>query len=210
MKQILALTIFLILSNLTFGQKVYCTEREAHKSNKFSYEFYLFDDSTCYLKGHYLDNAIYFLYKGHLKKMNDTLYEFKFQPIVEFNCDKRSGSGDSIRINLTQKDTTINSLTYKIKTNSTIEIPVQLKVGRTTVYIKGASKGNFSVNTKFIDPLTKEVIYLTVHTSSQPNLTYYGSNTDFGTIKISLINDKLVIYPDRKFIWDKDTFIRKQ
>ena len=174
MKHILTLLIFLTLSNLTFGQKIYRADREAYKSNKFSYEFYLFNDSTCYLKGHYSDNAIYFLYQGHLQKLNDTLYEFKFQPIVEFGCNKRIGSGDSIRISLTQKDTTINSLTYKVKTNSSIETPVQLKLGWTTVYIKGADKGKFSINTKFIDPLTKKLIYLTVDTLSEPDLTYYG------------------------------------
>lgn len=210
MKHILTFLIFLSISNLTFGQKIYRADREVYKSNKFSYEFYLFNDSTCYLRGHYPDNAIYFLYEGQLKKMNDTLYEFKFRPIVEFGCNKRSGSGDSIRINLTQKDTIINSLTYKIKANSSVEVPVQLNLGWTTVYVKGAEKAKFSVNTKFIDPSTKKLIYLTVDTLSEPNLTYYGSKTALGTIQISIINNNLTIFPDHKFIQDKDTFIWKQ
>jgi hypothetical protein len=210
MKQILTLLILLTLSNLTFGQKIFCANREAYKSNNFSYEFYLFNDSTCYLKGHYSDNAIYFLYEGHLKKMNDTLYEFKFQPIVEFACNKRIGSGDSLGFSLTTRDTTISSLTYSVKVNNSIEFPVQLKLGWTTAYIKGADKGKFSINTKFIDPLTKKLIYLTVDTLSEPDLTYYGSKTVFGRIQISIINNKLTIYPDHKFIQDKDTFIWKQ
>lgn len=210
MKQILTFLVFLTLSNLTFGQKIYRADRDAYKSNKFSYEFYSFNDSTCYLKGHYPYNAIYFLYKGHLEKMNDTLYEFQFQPIVEFGCNKRFDNGDSIRINLTQKDTIINSLTYKIKTNSSVEVPFQFKLGWTTVYIKGADKAKFSINTKFIDPLTKKLIYLTVDTLSEPDLTYYGSKTAFGKIQISIINNKLTIYPDHKYIQDKNTFIWQQ
>ena len=209
MKHLLTFLIFLTVSGLSFGQKIYQADREAYKSNKFSYEFYLKNDSVCYLKGNYHDNAIYFLYEGHLKKMNDTLYEFKFQPIVSFGCDKRFGSDDNIRIHLSQNDTTISSLTYNVKIN-TIVVPVQLKLGSETVCIKGADKQNFSIETKFIDPFTKESVYLTVNTFSEPALTYYGSKTAFKTIKISIINNKLTIYPDHKFVQDKDTFILKQ
>ena len=132
MKHILTLLILLTLSNLIFGQKVYQADRKAYRSNKFSYKFYLFKDSTCFLKGHYPDNSVYFLYKGHLKMRNDTLYEFKFQPVVDFGCNKRFRTGDSVRFNITQKDTTISSLAYKVKTHGGSEILIQLKLGWTS------------------------------------------------------------------------------
>lgn len=209
MKHILTSLIFLTLANLAIGQNIYRADRDAYKSNKFSYEFYLFNDSTCYIKGHYPDNAIYFLYKGNLKKMNDTLYEFKFQPIVKFSCNARFGSGDSIRVSLTQKDTILNSSTFKVKASGNIEVPVQFNLGWTMVYVKGAGEGKYSIDTKFIDPLTKKLIYLTVDTLSEADLTYYGSKTAYGTIQISIINNRLTIYPDHNFIQDRDIFILK-
>ena len=209
MKHTLILLIFLTVSSWALGQKVYRADNEAYKSSKFSYEFFLLKDSTCFLKGHYPDNAIYFLYKGHLRKTSGTLYEFKFQPVVNFGCNKRFSQGDSVRFKVTQKDTTITSLTYKVKPHSSRESSIDLKSGWATVYIKGVHKEDFSINTKFIDPLTKELIFLRVDTLSEPVLTYYGSNTNFGRIQISILANKLVMYPDHEFIEEKDTFLEQ-
>lgn len=207
MKTYLTFIIFAAFSNMTFGQKVYRADREVYKTNNFVYEFYLLDDSTCYLEGHYMDNAIYFLYKGQLKKTNDSLYEYKFKPIVSFECDKRFVNTDTIRFKITQKDTIISSLDFKVKSNNGLETSHELKIGMTSILVNGASIGEFTVNTKFTDPLTQKLIYLTVDTLSEPDLTYYGVNTAFSTIQISIVKDKLTIYPDHKFIHDIDTFI---
>lgn len=205
--RILTAILFLFFgSYISFGQKIYHADREAFKSNNFSYEFFLFNDSTCYIKGHYPENSIYFLYHGTIKKKNDTLYEFKFQPIVEFDCNRRSISGDNVRVNLTPKDTTIHSLTYSFKMINGAEKKLKLKIGWTTVKITDVDKEHFSIDTKFIDPLTKKEIHMFVDPSSEPNLTYYGSKTAYRKIKISIVNDKLTVYPDFKFIHDKDTF----
>ncbi len=190
-----------------FGQKIYRVDKEAYVSNKYSCKFYLFNDSTCYLKGQYFDYSKYFIYKGHIKKTNDTLYEFNFQPIVHFSCNKGYHVKDSVRFYFTQKDTLISSLKYKVKSENHNWTFVQLKGEKTTVFIKGIEDKSFLIDTKFIDPITKQKIVMTTGNISDPDLIYYGSKTQFHTLKITFAKNKLILYPDNIFVQDKDTFI---
>ncbi|MEO8148202.1 MAG: hypothetical protein ABI723_11215 [Bacteroidia bacterium] len=209
-RSILITLIFITFSNLALGQKIYSASRDAYKSNKFNYEFYLFRDSTSYLKGHYRDNSVYFLYKGQLKKANDTLYQFIFQPVVNFGCNKGIHGDDSLRFYLTQTDTILSSFSYQVKTNAGVALTIDLKPGVSKVYVKGSEKQTFSVDTKFVDPLTKENILYNVGVNNDPDFTYYGAKTTQGIIQVSIIKNLLTIYPDHKFIQDKDTFILKK
>jgi hypothetical protein len=170
----------------------------------------LFDDSTCYLKGYFFDNSIYFIYKGQLKQKNDTLHEFHFQPIINLGCNKRLHLGDSVRFYINQIDTTISLLTYKVQVESDSWQEIILNGQTTTVYLKGVNKFNFSIDTKFSDPLTGKNIFMTVHPTSDPELNYFGSKTDYNTLTLSIVKNKLTIYPDRKYIQDKDTMTLKK
>ena len=190
----------------SFGQKTYRADRDAYKSNRFIYKFHLYSDSSCYLVGHYFDNAIYFIYKGHLKKTNDTLYQFNFQPIVNFACNKGYHINDSVRVYLTQTDTLISSLKYNVKSEVNNWTSIELKGEKTTVFIRGITDKPFLVNTKFIDPITKKNIIMTTGSISDPDLTYYGCRTKFHSLKITFTKNGLVLYPDHKFVQDKDIF----
>jgi hypothetical protein len=205
--RILTIIFLVFFSNLIFGQKIYRADRDNYKTNKFIYEFHILKDSACYLRGHYLDNSVYYLYKGTLNKINNTLYEFKYRPIVVFTCNKGIHINDSLRFYLAQVDTIISSLTYNLKTESGIFTTVNLKLGRTIVYVKGSYKHYFYVDTKIVDPLTREKILFTVDENSDPDFTYYGTNTDLNTAIVSIAGNKLTVYPDHKYIHDKDTFV---
>jgi hypothetical protein len=154
------------------------------------------------LRGHYLDNSTYYLFKGKIKRINDTLYDFKYQPIVEFGCNMRFGS-DTMFIGLTQIDT-ILQLDYKVKINKEKEKEkiVKLKSGNifndnaTKLYFKGIDKYDVYLDTKFIDPLTKQKIIMTIRPNSEPDLTYYGTETIFSTLKISIVGNCIIRYPD--------------
>lgn len=137
MKHFCTILLFLLVSNCTIGQVVFKSNNPAYKFNKFASEFYLFNDSTCYLKGHYLDHATYFLYKGELIKKSDTIYTFQFQPLVSFGSNMRFQIKDSIRVFLEQVDTVIPSLTYQFQSTSGRKIPIQLHSDWNTVSIKG-------------------------------------------------------------------------
>lgn len=207
MTRIQTIIFFAFVSQMTFGQKVFRAHRDSYKANKFVYEFYLFNDSTCYLKGHYADNSVFYLYKGLLRRKNDTLYEFRYQPIVNFTCNKGLHTNDSLRFYIAQKDTVISSLTYKIKTEGGISTTADLQLGRTKIFVKDAKKHDFTVDTKFIDPLTDKMVFFTVGSNSDPDFTYYGTKTDFNAVLISIIKNRLTIFPDKKHIYKKDTFV---
>jgi hypothetical protein len=207
MKTLQVLLMLSILSNSTFGQKIFRADNAAYKSNKFVYEFYLFNDSSCFLKGQYLDSSGFFLYKGILKRTTDTLYEFKCQGIVSFGGNMRIPVDDSVCFYFDGIDTTMSSLTYKIKTRNGIEQSIELKGKMTMVFIKGSARQIFLVDTKFIDPLTNKKVYLTVDIHDAPYFDYYGTKTKVHPIKISIIKNKLTIFPDYECIQDQDTFI---
>ncbi len=206
MRSILAYISLLLSCNIVTGQSVYKANREEYKLNKFTYKFYILKDSSCFLKGYNQDNYRYFLYKGRLNKIDDTSYVFKFQPLVKFTSNRGYHTNDSFRFYLNEIDTSISSMTYRVKVNNESWQSILLNGVKTTLFVRGISKQNLLVDTKFIDPLTKNKILVIVHTKSDPDFTYYGSNTEFSSLKISLIKNKLTVYPDHKHIHDKDTF----
>jgi len=199
--------IFLFFFGHFFGQKIYRAERDAYVSNKYTYKFYFYSDSSCYLKGHYFNNVTYFIYKGRLKKLNDSIYEFNFQPIVNFSCNKGYHIKDSVPIYLTQKDTLIPSLKYDVKAENHGWTSIQLNSEKTTVFIKGITDKSFLINTKFTDPITKQPVLMTTGYTSITDLTYYGCRTKFNSLKITFIKKGLIVYPDHDFVQDKDIFI---
>ena len=206
MKATYPILILTFLVNLAVGQKVYRANNEAFKANKFFYEFYFFNDSTCFLKGKSMDNSNYFIYHGKLARISDSLCLFKYKPIVEFGSCRRFDDNDSTCFYLTQIDTTLSIIKYKIRVANEAWQLININSDRTTLFVKGISKHDFTIDTKFIDPMTKDNIYLTINPLSDPVLTYYGSSTESSAIKISIVMSKLTIYPDQIHIWDKETF----
>lgn len=210
MKSKLTILIFLLFSKYTFCQKIYQAQQEDDVSDKYILQFYLYNDSSCYLKKDYFNNKLYTLYKGRLKKYNDSIYEFKFQPVVIFSTNMANHIQDSARVYFSQQDTVITSLTYKIRPGSDKWKSVTLNGKKTTVFIKGSRRLPFLINTKFTDPLTKQIVIMTINTNSDPNLVYYGSQTQFYSLKMTFNQNGLLIYPDHKFIKNKEIFTLKK
>lgn len=205
------LLLFALCFGTAFGQKVYRVSNEAYRANKFKREFYVLKDSTCYLKAHYADNGMYALYKGKLRKINDTLAEFKYRPLAVFGENMRFSKGDSLNIEVAQKDTVLPSLVYVLKRaektgGKTIGTVITLQPGITTFHAPDFWNKAYFINTKFRDPLTDDLISMHVSAPSEPTLTYYGSNTPVETALVSISANKLIIYPDRKHIDEKETF----
>lgn len=196
------------ISGFVSGQ-LFCADRESYKANKFIYEFHFLKDSTCFLHGYDSDKSIYFLYKGQLRKTSDTLYEYMFQPIVSFGSSMRSNSGDSLTFNINQRDTTILPMTCLTILNGK-EKAVTVFSERNTVYFNGVSKNKLLLDTKFLNPFTKKIVFLSVNTNSEPELTYYGKSTSYSSVKISMAGNSLTIYPDHKHIQNCDIFKLKK
>ena len=111
------------------------------------------------------------------------------------------------RANVTQKDTLILSLKYNVKSENHDWTSIQLKGDKTTVFIKGIKDKPFLINTKFVDPITKQTIVMTTGYISDPDLTYFGNKTKFHSLEIMFTKKGLILYPDHKFVQDKDIFI---
>lgn len=163
------------------------------------------------LKTTYSGNSFYKLYKGRINKIQDTLYEFQYHPIVEFTALKRIAKGDTIRTILSAIDTTLSNISY-FEVNAPIieERFFRMSEGWNKTYWKGISKNDISINTNFIDPLTKEPVFISIHTDSSPVLIFYGSKTTLLKTQISILKNKLSIYPDKKFIEYKDMYINSK
>ena len=206
MKIVYVIVFFIILSGSAFGQNIYRADRESYKANKYIHDFYLYDDSVCYIKEYYSDFGGYRICKGKISKKNDTLFEFSFKPIVNFSCSKRYRRNDNVMFTFTQTDTSI-SPAFNIKVINKNWQSIVLDKHWTNVYVKGISKETFFIDTKFVDPLTKEKIIVRMNNTSGPDLTYYGTNTQSETLKVSIRKNMLTIYPDKKFFFFKETFL---
>lgn len=206
MKRVKQILLLLLFPLTLFGQSVYLSTNPAHKTNHYIYSFTVFADSSCYLKGYYPDNSIYFLYKGTLRKENDTLYYFQFQPVVFFGCNKRNGNGDTLGFTFNQKDTVLPNTSFPILKPDGSKSSLDLHPGYSQRTITGASTANFIFNTRFADPHTGDSILMTVGTLSEPDLTYFGSQSEPGNLRLILKGSELVVFPDRKYIFDRDTF----
>ncbi|MNY26305.1 hypothetical protein D3C86_1601460 [compost metagenome] len=119
--------------------------------------------------------------------------------------------GDSLNIEVVQKDTLLSSLVYVLKRTEKIGMkPIglvsALPAGITTFHAHDFWDKAYSIDTKFKDPLTDKEIWMQVSSTSEPTLTYYGSNTPIETALVSISGNKLIIYPDRKHIDEKETF----
>lgn len=200
MKIIQTLLLLLITITLSFGQSTYRLKREVSKSYFYIVELKLFNDSSCYiyeLHKDFDDYSSYFLYKGKLKKLRDTIYEFKFQPVVIFGSNMGINE-DSVTFRLANTDTNITSFEYQIKTQNGFWQTINFQADFATTFIKDIKKQYYLINTKFVDPLTKNNICIKVETNSDPFLHYFGSNTKFCYTEITISNNKLIVYPNGK------------
>jgi hypothetical protein len=209
MRQVLTILTLIILANPTVGQEIYIADRESYRNNKFVYEFYLFTDSTCYLKGHYLDNSIYFIYKGYIKQKTDSIYDFYYQPIIELSCNKRLMIKDSIRFTINQIDTVLPSMIFNIKVKNEGWQDIYLSSLKTIIHKKEIDKFDFTIDCKYSDPLTGEKIIMKVPKTSEPELSYFGHDTDFIKSKISMKEGEIILYPDNFYIHNRDKMILK-
>ncbi len=198
--------IFLLISTISSGQSHYKTIRDDKTDLKS--EFILNPDSTCYLKTTYSGNSFYKIYKGRINKIQDTLYEFHYQPIVQFTAMKRIAKGDTITTFLSAIDTSLSNISYfEVKAPIIEERHFRMSVGWNRTYWKGISKNDISINTNFIDPITYDSVYISIHTDSSPVLYYYGSKTTLYKTQISIVKNNLTIYADNKFIEYNESYL---
>lgn len=201
MKKIGWTIIYLCITYVAFGQRIYKTAPEGY-SPGFSYKFYIFEDSTCYLKAQNTDNSTYELYKGKLKELSDTLFEFSFQPVVKLIMNRVVRPKENMGFEFNQVDTTISSVEYEVQRKKGDPYKVTVKPGSSVISVKRGEEEELRIDSKFIDPFTKKNISVLVKRHEDPSFTYYGANTPFATTTISIVKNKMTIYksPKRKFI----------
>lgn len=201
MKRIGWILLYSFITCFAFGQRVYKTAVEDYPPG-FSYKFYLFNDSTCYLKYQNANNSIYVLYKGKLKEIGDTLFEFSFQPLINITANRAVRPKDSLGFECISVDTTIASFEYDVQRKKGEPFKITVKPGRSVIPVKRGEEEELIIDSKFIDPFTKKNIYVAVNRPGDPSFTYYGANTAFATTTISIVKNKMTIYknPKRKYI----------
>ncbi|HET6227217.1 MAG TPA: hypothetical protein VFF27_13115 [Bacteroidia bacterium] len=201
MKKIGWTLIGMCITYFSFGQRIYKTAPEDY-SPGFFYKFYIFEDSTCYLKFQNADNSTYDLYKGKLKQLNDTLFEFSFQPVISITANRAVRPKESLGFDFKQVDTTIASFEYDVQRKKGEPYKITVKPGNSVLTIKRSEDEVITIDSKFVDPVTKKNIFVTVNKNLDPSFTYYGANTEFTATTISIINNKMTIYknPKRKYI----------
>lgn len=202
MKKIGWALIYMCITCFAFGQRIYKTAPEDY-SPGHSYKFYIFDDSTSYLKFQNLDNSVYNLFKGKLKQVNDTLFEFTFQPVVKIGVNKAVRPKENLGFELNQMDTTIASMEYDVQRKKGEPYKITVKPGSSVLTIKrGEEEKEILIDSKLVDPITKKNVYVTVNRNSDPSFTYYGANTEYVTTTISIVKNNMTIYntPKRKYI----------
>jgi hypothetical protein len=96
---------------------------------------------------------------------------------------------------------------FKIMNEGEIWQDIKLSDLRTKIYKKDIDKMDFLIDSKFSDPITGEGIIMTVPETSEPELSYFGSDTDFITTKVSMNHGELTLYPDNLYIHNKDKMI---
>jgi hypothetical protein len=211
MKTIPFLFCLLLFYNFSLGQIIYsAAQRVVDNGSYFTNEFYLFADSSCYLKQYYSDNSTYNLYKGRISRLNDTTYKFNYQPIVEFSLFDRYGQGDSIGFWLDQIDTLQPDLNYHVKVGDEVEQSITIKKKMDMVFIKDVEHRQFVLDTKFNDPVDKKRIFMTISNDAQPYIIYYGTKTAIKSIKISIIKNKLTIPSDEYHFKEKAVLLLAQ
>ncbi len=201
-KTFILLTL-LLTTNICFGQKTFRTITKVNPTSTFVSEFIIASDSTCFYNQRYKDNSQFYLYRGKIVKLNDTLYSFNYRPILEFGCNKRSNwETDSVYISVVAKDTVLSSLIFDVKTSKH-----QTKVDRSKRefdIIKNAGRENFMLDTKFFNPLARNKIVMTISPMSEPNLLFYGHNTKVETVTISIKKQILTVHHGEGKIWQDD------
>lgn len=204
MTRTLGIIIFIVTTLTCFGQKTFRRVTGVDPTETFISEFIIGSDSSCYYNKYYKDNSVFFLYKGKISKLNDTLYKFTYIPIVEFACNKRLyWKTDSVYITVETKDTVIGSLIFDVKT-SKFQAKVDCSKQNLNV-IKNAGTENFTIDTKFRSPLSNEKIIMTIIPMSEPVLLFYGQNTPSETVTISIKKQTLKVHYGQGKIWQDDT-----
>jgi hypothetical protein len=113
---------------------------------------------------------------------------------------------DSVRFNIYGIDTTVLPLLLNLKT--TYQQSIELTKQRTIIELIGISENEFTMDTKFIDPLSKKNIIMTIDPRSEPELRYFGSGTPEKELKISIVDNLLTLFPDYIHFWEQETFIK--
>lgn len=191
----------MFITCLAFGQDIYKTAPEDY-SPGFSYKFYIFPDSSCYLKFQNADNSAYDLYKGKLKQLDDTLYEFSFQPVINITMNRAVRPKEILGFDFKQVDTTLASLEYEVQRKKGEPYKITVKPGNSVLTIKRGEEEEIVIDSKFVDPITQKNILVTVKRMSDPGFTYYGNKTEYVTTTISIVKNRMTIYhnPKRKYI----------
>jgi hypothetical protein len=202
-KRFASLSLFLIFTFTAVAQKTFRT----HKTPDFRYEFTILKDSTCFIRGIHKDSIVYLCYKGRLKRKNDTLFEFKFRPLVQFTLNFSPGaSGNYVSICLRQKDTVITDLNYFI-TEGNLSMPHDMEIGCKTINIPGWGKRTSYFETKFKDPITREEICIKSEKGNDPDLTFFGKNTPASMMSIIIVKDNMSLIPDNKYFSSTESFL---
>ena len=186
--------LFLPLFDVSFAQTIFVSGN----ARAFEYRFKISADSTSYLRVYYTkDFSLFRIYNGKLRRLNDTLYEFSYKPIVEFGTNKRAHwRQDSVTFTLRQIDTTITPLTIEVIAPNKIKQSIDINKETTQLLLIGTGKKSFTFDTKFVDPLTRKRVKMTVDPSSAPDLTFYGSTTKLAKVRIVIKANAMTIYPD--------------
>jgi hypothetical protein len=163
-------------------------------------DFYIAKDSTCYLKKHIASNTFYQLYKGKLTKINDTLYTFKFRPVVDFSAFLKFDKGDTISTSYSNYDTITMISKFSIRSALIKNTSIKLTEGWHKNYLKDASIADFEIITNFIDPQTNQVVPLFIDKTSCFSLSFYSSKTPFQEATVTIVKNKLNIYANQNKI----------
>lgn len=202
MKKSIFFILQIIYLNLTFGQESYSKTDKISSLATYKHDFHILKDSTCYLRTYYMDYGGYSIYKGKIKHKNDSLFEFIYQAVAEFSCNKGYRPDDSLRICLTENDTAISS-SFKLKIENQNWKEITLKKKINSIYLKGIEHSSFYLNTNFQDPISRQNIILKMNEYSDPDLKFYGSKTEVSKLQVKIVNEKLTLFPNRDFLYDK-------
>lgn len=177
-----------------------------------SKEFIYINDSLCYLRSYNAESFCnYSLWKGYLLKSKncDTLFEFHYQPLVEFYVCKRGHyRQDSVYFNIKSKDTFILPFITNISIYNNSDQQIKITDSAKLHFLKGAGTNNFIIDTKFIDPISNKKVIVSIHPTSSPDFRYYGSTTPYKVLSISIFNNHLIEYAENKPLKERNIFIK--
>lgn len=192
------------------AQNIFHTDNQAYQSN--NYKFILLNDSTCFIRGYDSnDFSKYALYTGELRQVNDLDYELFLNPVVQFGCNKRlHWKQDSVIFRVKHYDLTQFPMNFDVSIGNRNVQKVSINKEHTTVCLKGTGQDDFILNTGFLDPLNQKEIKMTIKPHSNPDLMYYEKHPPKYSykLKVSIVANKLTIFPDKKLIWKEESFTK--